>query len=84
MAEMARWTSGAGSAPIDLSTLVATTFVDCEVLVFQLKDTGFHYLVNSNSKSLSVDEIIWILKTKFQSLKYQGLWSPAESKKVDT
>ena len=55
MVEMACWISEIGSAPIDLSDLVATAFIDCEVLALQLKATGLHDLVESNPKALSVD-----------------------------
>ena len=75
---------GTGFVPIELYRLVTTNFIEFEVLDFQLKATGLHELVNSNPKYLSAEEIIWILKTKLQSLKAQRLWSPAESKKEDT
>ena len=83
MDEMACQIKITASAHIGLSTLVSTAFIDYEVLVFQLKHTGLHDLVKSNTKDLYADEIIWTLKTKLRSLKYQGLWSPSESKKVD-
>ena len=41
-------------------------------------------LVYSNHKVLYSGNIIRTLKTKFRSLKAQGLWIPDESKKVDT
>ena len=81
---MARQIIITGSAPIRLSTLVATSFMDCQVLSFQLKDTELHYLFIINPKALSENEIARNLKNKFRFLKDQGLWSPAESKKVDT
>ena len=76
MAKMDRRISGIGSDPIYLSTLVATAFINCKVLALQLKDTGLHDLVDSNTKNLSVDNITRTLKTKFWYLKAQGLWIP--------
>ena len=73
ISKMTRWISKIGSAPIDLSILVVTAFVDCGVLAFRLKATGLYNLVKVNPKSLSTDEIIWTLKTKFWNLNAQGL-----------
>ena len=72
---MARRISVTGSATIYLSTLVATAFMDCKVLAFQMKATGLYDLVESNPKALSTYEIICNLKNKFRSLKAQVLWS---------
>ena len=84
MAGMACRTSRIGSATIDLSTLVETAFIDCEVLTFHMKATCLHELVDSNTKALSADSIIRNLKTKLWSLKYQGLCSTFEGDKLDT
>ena len=62
MAEMACPISGTGSDPIDISTLVVTSFINCEVLAFQVKDTGLYDFVYSKPKALSIDNIIWTLK----------------------
>ena len=78
------WISRTISAPIDISTLVDTAFIDCEVLAFHLKTAGLHDLVDIKPKALSADEIIWTLKTKFRYLKDQELWSPSEENKLDT
>ena len=75
MDEIARRIRIIGSAPIDLPTLVATDFIDCEVLVFHMNATGVHDLVERNPKALSEYEIIWTIKTIFRSLDYQVLWS---------
>ena len=58
--------------------------MECKVLDFHMKDTWLHDVVYSNPKSLSVDEIIRKLKTKFRSLKSQGLWSPSKIRKLET
>ena len=84
MDEMAHWISGTGSAPIELSTLVTTAFIDYNVLAFQMNATGLQDLVDINIKSLSADEIIWSLNTKFWSVKAQRFYSTAERKKVYT
>ena len=57
MVEMARQISIIGSAPLVLSILVATDFIDCKVLDFQMKYTVLHNLVYINPKSLSAYEI---------------------------
>ena len=49
-----------------------------------MKATGLRDLVYIKSKYLSADEIIRTLKTKFRSLKSQGLWSPFKRRKLDT
>ena len=80
---MACCISGIGSATINLFTLLATTFIYCKVLVFQMKDPGLHDLVYNNLKDLSEYEIVRTLRTTFRSLKSQVLWSPSESNNVD-
>ena len=82
MVKMDHQISGTGSAPIDIFTLVATEFINWEVLQFHLKATFLHDLVDSNPKALSEDNFYRTIKTKFQYLKVQGLWSPAESTKL--
>ena len=76
--------SRTGSTLIELSTLLDTDFINCEVLAFNLKAKGLNNVVDSNPKALSVDDIIWTLKTKLQSLKAQGMWGTDKIKKLDT
>ena len=73
-----------GSAPIYLSTLDATGFIDYEVLVFHIKATGLDDLIDSNPKALSANEIILNINTKFRYLKSQGMWGPSEEKQLHT
>ena len=68
---MARRISGTGYAPIDLSTLDTPVLIDCNFLVFHMKPTVLHDLVEINPKYLSIDEII-------------QTWSPVEGKKLNT
>ena len=49
-----------------------------------MKATFLHDLVDSNTKALSAEDIIWKLKTKFRSLKAQVMWSTHEENKLDT
>ena len=84
MTEMSRRIIGTGTALIDLSTMVTTVFINCEVMDFQQNAKGLQDLVESNPKALSSDNIIRNLKTKSWSLKAQGLLSHYEIKKVDT
>ena len=84
MGKMARQISRIGSARIDLSTLVATAFIDCEVLDFKIKATCLHDLVERKPKALSVDEVIQTFKNKYRYLKAQGLWCPSQGNKLCT
>ena len=52
MAKISLCIIGSVSATIDLSTLLATAFIDCEVLFLQMKYIGLHDLVESNPKAL--------------------------------
>jgi hypothetical protein len=82
--ELCRRISGTGSAPADLVVLAAGTFLDCDVLAFKLKAIKVHDEVDEDSRSMSWDTVVRTLKTKYQSLKGQGLWSPqATTKKRD-
>ena len=72
---MAHRISGTISSPIDLSTLIDASFIDCKLMNFQMKTTGLNDLVDRKPKDLSADEIIRTLKNKFRFLKYQELWS---------
>ena len=83
MAKMACRINRTESNPIDLYTLVATALIYWMFLALQMKNTCLHDLFDSNPKSMSIDDIIWTLKTKLRSLKAQWLWNPAESKKLD-
>ena len=79
---MARRIIGTVSAPINLSTLVATAFIYYKELYFRPKDTGLNDLVEIKPKALFADNIIRTLNNKFRSLKAQGLWSTSEGKKL--
>jgi hypothetical protein len=82
--ELCRRISGTGSAPTDLVVLAAATFLECDVLAFKLKAFQVHDEIDDNSRSMTWDAVIRTLKTKYQSLKGQGLWTPqATSKKRD-
>ena len=83
LAKMACRISGTGSSPIDLSTLFATAFIYFNILLFQMKTSGLHDLVEINPKALSVDLIVCILKTKLRSLKTKVLWGTSEGNKLD-
>jgi transcriptional regulator NrdR family protein len=82
--ELCRRISGTGSAPADLVVLAAGTFLECDVLAFKLKAIKIHDEVDENANSMSWDSVVRSLKTKYQSLKGQGLWTPqATTKKKD-
>jgi hypothetical protein len=71
--ELCRRISGTGSAPTDLVVLAAATFLECDVLAFKLKAIKVHDEVDDNSRAMTWDAVIRTLKTKYQSLKGQGL-----------
>jgi hypothetical protein len=81
--EMSRRIEGTGSAPSDLSVLVATTFLNSEVLTFQLKASALHDKTDDDPSSVTPDEIVRVLKQKYRSLLSQGLWTPADGKQKD-
>jgi hypothetical protein len=82
--ELCRRISGTGLAPTNLVVLAAATFLECTVLAFKLKAIKVHDEVNDNSRAMTWDTVIRTLKTKYQSLKGQGLWTPQlTSKKKD-
>jgi hypothetical protein len=82
--KLCRRISGTGSAPADLVVLAAGTFLECDVLAFKLKAIKIHNDIDENANSMSWDSVVRTLKTKYQSLKGQGLWAPqATSKKKD-
>jgi hypothetical protein len=82
--ELCRRISGTGSAPADLVVLAAATFLECDVLSFKLKAIKIHDDVDEDSRAMTWDSVVRTLKTKYQSLKGQGLWTPqATSKKKD-
>jgi hypothetical protein len=82
--ELCRRISGTGSAPSDLVVLAAATFLECDVLAFKLKAIKVHDDVDEDSRAMTWDAIVRSLKTKYQSLKGQGLWTPqATTKKKD-
>ena len=58
IARMAPRISGTGSAPINMFSLVATAFIDCKFLAFQIKSELLHDLVEIYPNALSADEII--------------------------
>ena len=74
--ELCRRISGTGSAPSDLVVLAAGTFLECDVLPFKLKAIQVHDTVDDNFHAMTWDSVVRTLKTKYQSLKGQGLWTP--------
>ena len=76
--------SGTGSAPSDQVILTAAKFLECGVLAFNLKAIKVHYKVDNNSQAMTCYSVIHTLKTKYQILKWQGLWTPqVTTKKKD-
>jgi hypothetical protein len=68
--------TGTRMAPTGLVVLASSTFLDCNVLSFKLKAIAVHDAVDKNLQAMNWDAVIRTLKTKYQSLKGQGLWTP--------
>jgi hypothetical protein len=82
--ELCRRISGTGSVPADLVVLAAATFLECGILALKLKAIMVHDEVDENARAMSWDTVVCTLKTKYQSLKGQVLWTPqATNKKKD-
>jgi hypothetical protein len=79
--ELCRRITGTGLAPTNLVVLAAATFLECDVLSFKLKVIAVHDKLDDNSQAMNWDSIIRTLKTKYQSLKGQNLWTPQEASK---
>jgi hypothetical protein len=79
--ELCRRISGTGSAPADLVVLAASTFLECDVLSFKLKAIKVHDDVDEDARVMTWDAVVRTLKTKYQSLKGQGLWTPQSTTK---
>jgi hypothetical protein len=74
--------SGTGCTPTNIIVLAAATFLECDVLSFKLKAIKVHDDVDEDAGAMSWDGVVRTLKTKYQSLKGQGLYSlQATSKK---
>ncbi len=78
--EMTRRIQGSGSAPRDLTTIVAATFIDCDVLAFKLRALTLFDIVNTDPNAMTWEEIVRTLKTKYTSLLGQDLWEPQKSR----
>jgi hypothetical protein len=69
--------TGTGMAPTDLVILAASTFLECDALLFKLKVIALHDAIDKNGQVMNWDSAVCSLKSKYQSLKgHQGLWAP--------
>jgi hypothetical protein len=66
--EMARRITGSGSAPSDLTSIVAGGFVEYDVLAFKLKALSFFDIVDDDPKQISWEEIARKLKAMYLSI----------------
>jgi hypothetical protein len=74
--EMTRRITGSGSSPLDLTSIVASTFLECDVLAFKMKALSIHDLVDNNPTAMGWEEIVRVLKAKYVSLEGRDLWTP--------
>jgi hypothetical protein len=63
--------------------LVASAFLDSDILTFQLRVSVLHNKVDGYPSSQMADQIERTLKQKYRSLLSQGLWTLAECKQKD-
>jgi hypothetical protein len=84
--EMTHHIQGSGAALLDLTSIVAGCFIDCDVLGFKLKALSFFDLVDDDPNAMNWEEIVRKLKQKYRNLVGQDLWEPqkAQSKKADS
>ena len=73
---------GSGQAPVDLGSLVASRFLECDALPFKLKAIEFHDALDLDPNSHAIDAILEGLETKYLSLHTQDLWSPCPKQEV--
>jgi hypothetical protein len=79
--EMTRRITGSGSSPVDLTSIVASTFLECDVLSFKIKALSIHDLVDEKPTAMEWEEIVRVLKAKYTSLEGQDLWTPTSNTK---
>jgi hypothetical protein len=79
--EMTRRIQGSGLAPTDLTSIVASCFIDCDVLAFKLKALSFFDLVDDDATAMTWEDIVRQLKQKYRSLLGQELWDPQKKMK---
>ena len=76
MIEKTRRVVRSGSATSDITYIVFQCFIGCDVLALKLKALQFYDILIENNTWMEWDAKVQKLKTKYQSLKYQSLWSP--------
>lgn len=76
--DLCRRIEGTGGAPRDLASLVAVTFIDSDVLPFNIEAMRMHNLVDKDPKAMAWQDIVEENKEKYRSLVSQSLWTPKD------
>ena len=85
MIEKTRRIVGYGSAPSNITSIVAQFFIKCDVLAFKLKSLQFYEIVDNNPSGMDWNAISQRLNTKYRSLESQNPWSSkATNNKANT
>jgi hypothetical protein len=74
---LCRKISGAGSAPPDLAVLVATCYIDCDVMNFQMSANKIEDAVVDSTSAMTWQSIVQKSKDKYRDLVSRGRWTPA-------
>ena len=79
--DAARKIERTGQAPSDLGSIIASRFIDCEVFSFKILASELHHKLDVDPNSLSIENVLEQLESKYLHLLTQGLWPPATGKK---
>ena len=75
--ELCRRISSTGFGPDDLGILVATCFLECDVMAFKLKSIWIHDQADINPRvAMGWDKVVRLNKKKYLALAGQKLWTP--------
>ena len=66
---------GSGPAPSNITSIFAQCFIECSVIAFKLKTLQFCDIVDDDPTGMEWDATAQKIKTKYQSIESQDLWS---------
>ena len=79
--DIAQRIEGSGRAPNDLTSLVAETFLDSEVLAFNIEATNLYTKANRHESNLDWRKIIDENVRNYRALQSAGKWTPEDIKR---
>ena len=83
ISELARKTEGSGSYPPELYVLVAKAFFNCTVEEFKIQALSVFNDIGTDLSSISWQNIVSQLKSKYNVLVALNMWYPAKGKKLN-